>query len=202
MQQVLRGVCLNTKRLDYVVGHSLSWVRLNAVCSGSFLQVDCPPSPSADAITALCGSNPDVLVVKEMPLSRAVVLMLPSSVKLICEAGTGFNNIDLDACNERGIKVANVADYSSDSVATLVMTAVLNFSASIIPIAGRQSPEDFRVPGVQMPLFELKGKTLGLVGGNGTIGRKVTKLAKAFRLEVLPRNSRNEPFLREKKQGR
>jgi len=46
---------------------------------------------------------------------------LPSSVKLIAEAGTGFNNIDIDLAKERGITVCNIPAYSNDAVAQLVI---------------------------------------------------------------------------------
>ena len=41
----------------------------------------------------------------------------PSSVKMICEAGTGYNNIAIDKARERNIKVCNIPSYSSDGVA-------------------------------------------------------------------------------------
>ena len=178
MQRAIRGVCLNTRKLDYS-SQALNWSRLSTACQSSFMKCDVPAGSSPEAIKELCG-DVDVLVVKEMKMDRAVVLSLPPSIQLICEAGTGFNNIDLEACNERGIKVANVADYSSDSVATLVMTAILNFSASVLPIAAQTQDEFVRPGGVQMPLFELAGKSLGLVGGNGTIGRKVRGLLRGW----------------------
>ena len=70
------------------------------------------------------------------------------------------------------------------------MTAVLNFSGSILQnvvetkfsMSGR---EVFRSEGYQRPCFELRGKRLGLIGGNGTIGKKVTAMAQPFGLDVV-----------------
>ena len=125
-----------------------------------------------------------------MTLDAATIASLDSSVSLICEAGTGYNNIDLVAARERNIAVCNIPDYSSEAVATVVMTAILNFSGSILQnvvetktsIEGR---EKFRMEGYQRPLFELRGKRLGLIGGNGTIGKKVTAMAAPFGLDVV-----------------
>lgn len=39
----------------------------------------------------------DIIVTKEMPVNAEMIQKFPESVKLICEAGTGYNNIDLEA---------------------------------------------------------------------------------------------------------
>ena len=49
----------------------------------------------------------------------------PDSVKLICEAGTGYNNIDLDAAKEKKITVCNIQSYSSKRVAHTEITITL-----------------------------------------------------------------------------
>lgn len=46
-------------------------------------------------------ADAEILVTKEMPVSREQILALPDSVKLICEAGTGYNNLDLDAARKK-----------------------------------------------------------------------------------------------------
>ena len=45
----------------------------------------------------------DVVVTKEMPVSGDIIRAFPDSVRLICEAGTGYNNLDLAAAREKGI---------------------------------------------------------------------------------------------------
>jgi len=50
-----------------------------------------------------------------------VIKQFPSCVKLIAEAGTGFNNIDIEVARERGITVCNIPAYSNDAVAQLVI---------------------------------------------------------------------------------
>ena len=47
----------------------------------------------------------DIIVTKEMPVSGEMIQHFPESVKLICEAGTGYNNIDLEAARKKGITV-------------------------------------------------------------------------------------------------
>ena len=77
-----------------------------------------------------------ILVTKEMPVSREQILALPDSVKLICEAGTGYNNLDLDAAREKGITVCNIPAYSSERVAhTAIMIGAGNIGRTVMKIA-------------------------------------------------------------------
>merc|ERR1712167_288540 len=49
-----------------------------------------------------------VVVTKEIPIPGRLISQFPPSVKLIVEAGIGFNNIDLNAARDKGIAVCNV----------------------------------------------------------------------------------------------
>jgi lactate dehydrogenase-like 2-hydroxyacid dehydrogenase len=72
-----------------------------------------PPSPLPPLLTqpqAISEHLPDVIVTKELPLDAPTVAGLPPCVRLVVEAGTGYNNIPLEACKGRGIAVANVPE--------------------------------------------------------------------------------------------
>ena len=56
----------------------------------------------------------------------ASLLDAAPNLKLVCESGTGMNNIDVKACEERGIKVRNVVGYSTDSVAQTTFMHILS----------------------------------------------------------------------------
>jgi len=132
-------------------------------------------------------SGKAILITKEMPVPGDVIAALPDSVRLICEAGTGFNNIDVAAAKERGIAVTNVPAYSAQAVAHLVITAVLNFSCSMVPQQCRLAAGDrlgWRSLG-SLPHFELAGKTIGLIGGRGTIGTAVADVALVLGMRVM-----------------
>jgi glycerate dehydrogenase len=120
------GVVINAGRLDFDA--KLDFTKLKDACGGTLtMHNDSTPTPAQIAERA---KGHAVVISKEVPVD---VNLLPDTVKLICEAGTGYNNIDLAAAKARGITVCNVAGYSSDAVAHLVLTFVLNFSASIVP---------------------------------------------------------------------
>ncbi len=73
----------------------------------------------------------NIVITKELTINKELIEKFPSSVKLICEAGTGYNNIDIIAAREKGISVCNVPGYSSEAVAQLVITFILNLSSSL-----------------------------------------------------------------------
>jgi len=102
------------------------------------------------------------------------------SLRMISIWGTGTDNVDLDACRERGIAVANTPGVNANSVAEHTLALMLAVT--------RQIPSmDRGVRTGQWPralLVQLEGKTLGVIG-LGAIGRRVAMLASAFGMRVL-----------------
>lgn len=128
----------------------------------------------------------DVLITKEMPVDEELMHRLAPSVKLICEAGTGYNNIDLAAARARGIVVCNVPGYSTEAVAQLVTAFILNLSSSLSwqQLLNRRGELDHFFNGYQLPHFEIAGKILGVIGA-GQIGRRVIQNATALGMKAL-----------------
>lgn len=110
------------------------------------------------------------------------------NVKLICEFATGFDNIDLAYCQNRGIKVANVKNYSTAAVAqhtftlALFLIEKLSFYNDYVK-SGAYGSQD-RFSNFDETFMELEGKTWGIIG-MGNIGRKVAKIAVAFGCKVI-----------------
>lgn len=103
-----------------------------------------------------------------------MIRQFPDSVKLICEAGTGYNNIDLDAAKEKKITVCNIPSYSSKRVAHTAIMMILNLSSTIqtqMKMLGNGNHDNF-THNLQVPHVEVNGKTLGVVGV-GHIGENV-----------------------------
>jgi glycerate dehydrogenase len=127
-----------------------------------------------------------IIITKELPLGRDLISKFPNSVKLICEAGTGYNNIDIASAREKNITVCNIPSYSTEAVAHLAITYILNFSSSLIQQQTmiKQKNFDNFTKHLELPHFELQNKTLGVIGG-GSIGGEVIKIALALGMKII-----------------
>lgn len=129
----------------------------------------------------------EVLIINKVIVDKELLSKAPA-LKLVCEAATGVNNIDLQACEERGIKVRNVAGYSTDSVVQSTFMHILSLLGNALYFDGAVKSGKYSAGGmftdVSKPFIEMKGKTMGIIG-MGTIGSKVAGIAKAFGMEVI-----------------
>ena len=127
-----------------------------------------------------------VVVTKELPVGADLLSQFPDTVKLIVEAGTGYNNIDLNAAKERGITVCNIPAYSTERVAHTVIMMILNFASTMQKQIGMLAKGDRSnfTKHLQVSHTEVNGKTLGVVGA-GLIGMEVIKVAKALGMNIL-----------------
>ena len=127
-----------------------------------------------------------VVVTKELPVNAELLSQFPDTVKLIVEAGTGYNNIDLNAAKERGITVCNIPAYSTERVAHTVIMMILNFASTMQKQIGMLAKGDRSnfTKYLQVSHTEVNGKTLGVVGA-GHIGMEVIKVAKALGMNIL-----------------
>lgn len=127
-----------------------------------------------------------VVVTKELPVGADLLSQFPDSVKLIVEAGTGYNNIDLDAARAKGITVCNIPAYSTERVAHTVIMMLLNFSSTMQQQIGMLAKGDRSnfTKYLQVSHTEVNGKTLGVVGA-GHIGMEVIKVAKALGMNIF-----------------
>ena len=127
-----------------------------------------------------------VVVTKDLPVGADLLSQFPDSVKLIVEAGTGYNNIDLDAARAKGITVCNIPAYSTERVAHTVIMMLLNFSSTMQQQIGMLAKGDRSnfTKYLQVSHTEVNGKTLGVVGA-GHIGMEVIKVAKALGMNIL-----------------
>ena len=171
-----RVVVVNASKMNY--DHLLDF----SVVSNDVQVYD--DSTNAELIERIQGAR--VVVTKELPVGAELLSQFPDSVKLIVEAGTGYNNIDLDAARAKGITVCNIPAYSTERVAHTVIMMLLNFSSTMQQQIGMLAKGDRSnfTKYLQVSHTEVNGKTLGVVGA-GHIGMEVIKVAKALGMNVL-----------------
>ncbi len=129
----------------------------------------------------------DVAVVNKQKMNAAN-LPCAASLKLICLAATGFDNVDLDYCRNAGIGVCNVIGYSTQSVAQLTVSMVLSLYTHLGEYTDFVRSGSYTKKGIAnclTPVYhEIAGKTWGIVG-YGNIGQQVARVAEAFGCRVL-----------------
>ena len=129
----------------------------------------------------------DIIVANKAPINEET-MKDASSVKLVCEFATGYDNVDLEYCKEKGIRVVNVVDYSTAAVAQhtfalcFYILEKLNHYDNYVK-SGQYAAQP-RFSNFDIPFTELDGKVWGIVG-MGHIGRRVAKIAEAFGCKVI-----------------
>ncbi len=180
----MKTVVLNTKKMNF--DGSLDF----SILSDEVVTYD---DTTADELLERI-QDADIIVTKEMPVSGELIRSFPKCVKLICEAGTGYNNLDLDAAREMGITVCNIPAYSSQRVADTAVMLLLNLSSSMQLQLKMLANGDHRnfTDNLQVPHVEVNDKTIGVIGA-GHIGGEVIKIAKALGMKVLVNTRTKKP---------
>lgn len=146
----------------------------------------CYPQSTPEEALARVGDC-DILIVNKIKVTKELIDKAPK-LRLICEAATGINNIDVKAAEERGIKVRNVAGYSTDSVVQTAMMHILSLFGQAPYFDARVKDGTYSASGsftdVTLNWHEMSGKTMGVIG-MGAIGSKVAAVATAFGMKVV-----------------
>lgn len=129
----------------------------------------------------------DVLIVNKVKVTAGLI-DAAVNLKLICEAATGVNNIDMEYAASKGIPVRNVAGYSTESVVQCTFMHILSLTGRLPYYDAKVKSGKYSWSGlftdVSLPFFELAGKTMGIIG-MGTIGHRVAQVAEAFGMKVV-----------------
>ena len=129
----------------------------------------------------------DIIIVNKIKITKDV-LQYANKLKLICETATGFDNIDIDACREKGIVVTNTPAYCSDCVAQLTVSMALSLYTHLFEYRSfvhNGSYSKSNTANKLTPVFhEIAGKIWGIIG-YGNIGKKVAKIASSLGCDIL-----------------
>lgn len=155
-------------------------------CFEKFGEVDYYANTVAEN-TAERIKDADIIIGNKAPMNESTLKDAPN-VKLICLFATGFDNVDLAYCKSRGIKVANVVNYSTAMVVQHTLLLALALEEKLIHYdnyvkSGEYGAQD-RFSNFDVVFGELAGKTWGIVG-MGNIGRGVAHVAQALGCKVI-----------------
>ncbi|HBH94579.1 MAG TPA: glycerate dehydrogenase [Ruminococcaceae bacterium] len=132
----------------------------------------------------------DIVLCNKTVLNRSS-LENAEKLKYIGLFATGYNNIDIEYCREKGIAVCNAPSYSTDSVAQLTFALILELTNRVCDYRALTDRGDWiksrTFSMFPIPLMELRGKTIGIIGF-GSIGAKTAEIALAFGMRVLAYN--------------
>ena len=146
-------------------------------------------------------TNANIIITNKVVIDDEL-MQHAKSLKLICIAATGMNNVDLQSAKQRGIEVKNVSGYSSDSVVQhtfsmlLYLLGHLKYYDEVVKSGAYSKSEIFT--DVSQSIFEIKNKNWGIIG-MGEIGQNVAKVATAFGANIsyysTSKTNTNQPYL-------
>jgi D-3-phosphoglycerate dehydrogenase / 2-oxoglutarate reductase len=158
------------------------------------IEVDTNKIPQDQLFEAL--KNYDGILVRSATTVRKDLIDACPNLKLIGRAGVGMDNIDVAYARDKGLKVINTPEASSESVAEMVFAHLFN-GARFLHDANRNMPgvetkEQFDALKKKYSSgIELKGKTLGIIGF-GNIGQAVARMGLGLTMNILPFKLRAE----------
>ncbi len=135
-----------------------------------------------DTAAILQGCRAVCVFVNDRLDSECIGLLQEAGIELIALRCAGFNNVDLPAARERGIRVTRVPAYSPHAVAEHTLALLLCLNRKIHRAFNRVREHNFSLNGLVG--FDLYGKTVGIIG-TGKIGRITAELFRGFGTQVL-----------------
>ncbi|WP_010197847.1 D-2-hydroxyacid dehydrogenase [Psychrobacter sp. PAMC 21119] len=139
-----------------------------------------------EVILARC-KDADIIITNKVQIDADVISKLPN-LKFIQLTATGMNNVDQEACVEHNVALYNVAGYAVKSVPEHTFMLMLTAMRAGIYYHQKVADGTWQANGnfclLDIPLIDLEDKTLGIIGV-GTIGKRVTEIARAFGMTVL-----------------
>jgi D-3-phosphoglycerate dehydrogenase len=165
----------------FVTAPTLSTAGLDLLAQAGCRSLFLPAGGTPDDVERLLASEPvDAVISRTVALTAAAIRGCPT-LKIVVKHGAGVNNIDVQACSERGIPVCATPGANARSVAEMTVGLMLCAARSLCRMDAGIKAGGW--PRLQDGL-ELHGRTLGLVG-YGQIGRKVARICSAMGMRVV-----------------
>ena len=120
--------------------------------------------------------------VNDKVTADVVAVLAGKGVKIIALRCAGFNNVDIEACKQHGIKVCRVPAYSPEAVAEHAVALIMTLNRKTHKAYNRVREQNFSLQGLLG--FDLHGKTVGVIG-TGNIGKAFSKIMLGFGCKVM-----------------
>lgn len=127
-------------------------------------------------------SDIDMLTVFVHTSVTKEILQKFKNLKLIITRSTGFDHIDSEYCKEKGITVASVPGYGSETVAEYTFGFIMNIARKYTELNIRSKAGNYEFSDLMG--FDLSGKTIGVIGA-GKIGRNTLQIASGFDMNLI-----------------
>jgi|AntDeeMinimDraft_4_1070355.scaffolds.fasta_scaffold00018_10 D-3-phosphoglycerate dehydrogenase len=140
------------------------------------------PIETGDA-DAIAEADPNAVILDVNTAVDADLIDRLDSLEIVARAGTGFDNVDVEACEAAGIPVVNVPGYSTNEVSTHAFSLLLACRRTLVEYDREVKDEEWNwMPDRPFPRFY--GSTLGIVSF-GTIARRIAELTEGFDLDLV-----------------
>lgn len=140
---------------------------------------------ASEVVDRLKGAT--VAITNKVPIRRDSLDQLPD-LKFIAVAATGYDVIDIPACKERGIGVANIRNYAVNTVPEHTFSLILALKRNLVAYRDDVLSERWQKHDqfcfFDYPIGDLAGSTIGIFG-EGVLGQGTARIAKAFGMNVL-----------------
>jgi len=132
-------------------------------------------------------SKADIIITSKVKIAKNEI-DASSNLKAIMVSATGMDNIDVEYAKLKNIKVYNVTNYSTRSVAQITFSLIFSLNFHLISFNKYIKGKDYSKSGspscFDFPFNELTNKTIGIVG-MGAIGKEVARIASSFYMNII-----------------
>ncbi|MGY5614761.1 D-2-hydroxyacid dehydrogenase [Vibrio brasiliensis] len=129
----------------------------------------------------------EVIITNKVVLDSNILSQL-TNLKLVAISATGFNNVDIDYCQQHGIAVTNVQGYATQSVPEHVIAMMFalkrNLKGYHNDIAAGEWQRNKQFCFFTHPISDTAGSTMGVIG-SGALGQATAAVAKALGMHVV-----------------
>ena len=137
---------------------------------------------NADSVVATQKAQAACIFVNDTADAEVLRAMAENGTKLLALRCAGYNNVDLAAARQYGIRVVRVPAYSPYAVAEYTVALMLSLNRKIPRASWRTRDGNFSLHGLMG--FDMHGKTVGVIG-TGKIARILIHILKGFGMEIL-----------------